>query len=140
MLDVATARVVSDFLLAIVGTRRRIPAVLTAITATMEAIDREAIIVTGDAPGVDLHVKRECKRLGFRFIECHARWDAKGRGAGPERNTIIARLAQRVIAWPASPRETPEDRQLSAGTWNCVEQFEGRGKPVEIRKDAWNTP
>ena len=127
---------VTDILLALVGTRRRIPSVLLDITSTMEALDRETIIVTGDAPGVDLHVKRECKRLGFRFIECHARWDAKGLFAGPERNTVVARLANRVIAWPATPKE---DREHSKGTWNAIDQFRERGKQVVVREVAWTT-
>ena len=126
-------------LVAMVGTRRRIPAVLASITTTLEGMDRETIVVTGAAPGTALHVKRECKRLGFRFIECHARWDHKGPAAGPERNTIIARLAQRVYAWPASPNDTPENRKLSAGTWNCVEQFASRGKTTVVMDDAWRT-
>jgi len=139
-MDVAAEGVVTDVLLALVGTRRRIPAVIADITAMMEALDRDTIIVTGDAPGVDAHVRRECKRLGFRFIECHVRQidgEWAGRWAGPERNEIVSRLAQRAIAWPASSRDTPEDRQLSAGTWDCVEKFEARGKLVDVRKDAW---
>lgn len=129
----------AEVLVALVGTRRRIPVVLEDITAVLERLDRETIIVTGDAPGVDLHVKRECKRLGFRFIECHARWSI-GLRAGPERNTIVARLAQRVIAWPGSPRDTAENRKLSAGTWDCVEQFESRRKQATVRDSAWRTP
>ncbi len=130
----------SDTLLALVGTRRRFDVVNADITTTMEALDRDIIIITGDASGVDAHVKRECERLGFRLIRCHARkingqW--AGRWAGPERNTIIARLATRAIAWPASSRDTPEDRQLSAGTWGCVELFEERGKPVHVSDVAW---
>ena len=124
----------TDVLLALIGTRRRIPSVLSDITSTMELLDRDTIIVTGDAPGVDLHVKRECKRLGFRFIECHARWGTHGLGAGPERNTVIARLAHKVIAWPATPKE---DREHSKGSWNCIEQFESRGKEAVVRETAW---
>jgi hypothetical protein len=133
---------VSDVLVAIVGARRRIPAIVAAVTATMEQLDRSTIIVTGCAEGTDCHVRRECKRLGFRLIECHARQiDGKwaGRWAGPERNTMIARLAQRVIAWPASPEFPEVEREKSSGTWNCVDQFRGRGKPVDVREDAWRT-
>lgn len=132
-------RVVTDVIVAIIGTSRRIPAALRAITSTMEALDRETIIVTGDGPGTDLHVKRECKRLGFRFIECHARWGTQGRRAWPERNQMIARLAQRVIAWPAAPEFPATEREMSAGSWNCVDQFRERGKPVDVREDAWRT-
>ena len=132
----------TDVLLALVGTRQCIHYVNADVTRTMEAIDRDTIIVTGDASGVDAHVKRECQRLGFRFLRCHVRkvngkW--AGDWAGPERNKIIMRLANRVIAWPASPRDTPQNRQLSAGTWGCVELFEARGKPVDIREIAWTT-
>jgi|SRR5271157_525082 len=129
----------TDVIIAFIGTRRRIPAVLLDITVELENMDRETIIVTGDAPGTDLHVKRECKRLGFRFIECHARWEAKGKGAGPERNQMIARLAQRVVAWPASPEFPAEQRELSAGSWNCIDQFRSRGKRVDVSDAAWRT-
>jgi hypothetical protein len=127
----------TDVLLALVGTRRCISVVNTDITATMEALDRETIIVTGDAPGVDAHVKRECKRLGFRLITCHARWQTHGRPAGPERNMVIARLANRAIAWPAAPNDTPQNREQSAGTWSCVDLFGARGKSVDVRDVAW---
>ena len=122
----------SDTLLAIVGTRQCLRPVNAAITAFMESLDREIIIVTGDASGVDAHVKRECKRLGFRLIVCHARWDHAGKRAGPERNTVVARLANRAVAWPASD---PEHRELSAGTWNCIDQFLARGK--DVREEGW---
>lgn len=130
----------TEEIVAIVGTRRRIEVVNVAITRTMEAMDRGALIVTGDAPGVDLHVRRECERLGFRYIECHVRkldGDWAGPWAGPERNTLIARLAHRVMAWPATPEWPEEEREKSAGTWNCVDQFRSRGKPVDVREDAW---
>jgi hypothetical protein len=131
---------VSDILLALIGTRRRVDMINADVTVTMEALDRSIIIVTGDASGMDAHVKRECERLGFRLIRCHARkvnGEWAGKWAGPERNTIIARLAHRVIAWPGSPADTPEERQLSAGTWNCIDQFRERGKPVEVRDAGW---
>ena len=133
----------TDVLLALVGTRRKIAAVNADITTTMEALDRQTIIVTGDASGVDSHVRRECDRLGIRYIECHARkvdghW--AGRYVGPERNEIIARLAQRVIAWPGSPNDTPESRKQSAGTWDCIDRFRKRGKHAEVRATAWKQP
>jgi len=128
---------VTDVLLALVGTRRAIAAVNADITATMEALDRETIIITGDAPGVDAHVKRECKRIGFRLITCHARWQTHGLRAGPERNTVIARLANRVIAWPAASNATPDDRKQSAGTWSAIDLFAARGKSVDVRDVAW---
>lgn len=130
----------TDVLVALVGTRHRVPSALDDVTTTLEDMDRSIIIVTGDAPGIDLHIKRVLDRLGFRYIECHARkvngkW--AGPWAGPERNEMIARLAHRVIAWPGSPRDTAENRKQSAGTWDCVERFEKRGKPVDIREMAW---
>lgn len=124
----------TDVLLALVGTRQCIRAVNDDISATMDALDRETIIVTGDATGVDAHVKRECKRLGFRLIVCHARWTTHGLRAGPERNTVVVRLANRGIAWPATPEN---NREKSAGTWNVVDQFRERGKSVDVRSVAW---
>lgn len=126
--------------MALVGTRQCIRSVNLEITLTLEAMDRETIIVTGCASGVDAHVKRECKRLGFRLIVCHARqtngkWTS--RSSGPERNKVVARLAQRAIVWPASPEFPEAEREKSAGSWNVVDQFRERQKPVEVRAVAW---
>jgi len=55
--------------------------------------------------------------------------------AGPERNTVIARLASRVIAWPLAGVETGRSR----GTWDCIQQFRDRGKAVIIR-EFWTWP
>jgi hypothetical protein len=127
-------------ILALVGTRQCIRVVNADITATMEALDRQILIITGDAGGVDAHVKRECKRLGFRLGCFHARqingkW--AGLWAGPERNTLVVRIAQRGIVWPATPEFPPEKRKLSAGSWNVVDQFRERKKPVEVREVGW---
>lgn len=130
----------ADELVALVGTRQCVRPINASITATLEAMDREVIVVTGCAGGVDAHVKRECKRLGFRLIVCHARqtngkWTHKG--CGIERNTVVARLAQRAIVWPATPEFPEEQRELSAGSWNVVDQFKERKKPVDVRTDGW---
>ena len=132
----------TDELVALVGTRQCVREVNADITATLEAMDTGTIIVTGDAGGVDAHVKRECQRLGFRLIVCHARkklgkW--AGLWAGPERNKIVARLAQRAIVWPATPEFPPEAREKSAGSWNVIDQFRERKKPVEVREVAWTS-
>ena len=128
----------SDTLVALVGTRKRVQIVIDDVTALLTSLNRQTIIVAGDASGTDAHVRRECDRLGFRCIECHVRkvdGEWAGDWAGPERNAMIARLAQRAVAWPLCP----EDEGRSRGTWNCVGQFIQRGKPVEVRDVAWRT-
>ena len=129
-------------LVALLGTRQCIQVVNADITATLEPMSRSIIVVTGDAPGVDAHVKRECQRLGFRLIVCHARkkngkW--AGLWAGPERNKVVARLAQRAVVWPATPEFPDESREKSAGSWNVIDQFRERKKTVDVRDVAWTT-
>jgi len=142
MLDVAAEGRMTeprDIIIALIGTRRRIVEVNADITSTMEGIDRDTIIATGDASGVDCHVRRECDRLGFRKVVFHVR-KINGEWAsdysGPERNILIARFAQQVIAWPATP-ET--ERQWSKGSWGCIDLFRQRNKPVDVRDVAWRT-
>jgi hypothetical protein len=129
-----------DVLVAMVGTRTRVQVVCDDVTRTLESLDRQTIIVTGDAPGTDYHVRKECDRLGFRYIECHARkvegkW--AGRWVGPERNTLIARLAHRAIGWPAVSEEECLATGVGTGTWNCLSQFVDRKKPIDVRRIAW---
>jgi hypothetical protein len=122
-----------ELLIALVGTRQRVVEICVDVTKFMESLHRSTIIVTGDGTGTDHHVKKECDRIGLRCIECHVRKvDGKWAGlwAGPERNEVIARLAHRVVAWPRDTRDTG----MSAGTWNCVDQFVKRGKSVSVRE------
>jgi hypothetical protein len=127
-----------DTIVALIGTRQCISDVNADVTETLLALDRHTtLIVTGDASGVDAHVKRMCEKYGYIFSRMHARkkdgkWE--GKWCGPERNGIIARISQRVTAWPAAPED---QRALSAGSWDCIDQFRQRGKPVDVRDVAW---
>lgn len=127
----------SEDRVALVGTRKRVPAVLADITRVLEALRKDTLVVTGDQEGTDLHVVRECERLGLICAELHAPWTGRGKPAGPARNEVIARLAVRAVAWPLAPRYPAESRSKSRGTWDCVERFESRAKPVEVRETAW---
>lgn len=96
-------------------------------------------IVTGCcSSGVDHFVRVNC---GARFIlhVVHAAWDI-GPQAGPDRNRVIARVADRCLAFPE--RDEPK---RGSGTWDCVRAFEALGKPVEVfgewrRLGQWRLP
>jgi hypothetical protein len=119
----------NEDVVAIVGSRKRSARIAEAVTTTMESLDRNTLIVTGCCrSGVDMHVRDECDRLGFRLIVCVARWKARGQAAGPERNDVIARIAKRAYAFPEGSK-----RESSPGTWDCVDRFKSRNKPVDVR-------
>jgi hypothetical protein len=122
---------VPETLVALVGTGKRVPAILASVTRGLEASDPAVVVVvTGVNTGTDLHVRRECARLGFRFIACFGK-------SYVEQNGMIVRLASKLIAWPGTPGDTADSRQLSAATWDCVDRFTAKGKHWTVRNSAW---
>lgn len=120
----AAGRVTHDEIVAYVGTRRRNTRILANVTQSMESLSRDVIIVTGcNRGGVDIHVRDESQRLGFRCIVIYARWTTHGKRAGPERNDLVSRIGQRVVAFP-------DDE--STGTWDAVKKFHARGKKFTV--------
>lgn len=121
----------TEQLLALVGTGRKCPPILTAVTKALEFLrPEETVVITSENTGTDLHVRRECKRLGLRFIACYA--DKSG-----DRNAMIVRLAHSLVAWPMTPGDTEASVLESAATWDCVERFKAKGKTVVVMDSAW---
>ena len=121
----------AEQLLALVGTGRKCPPILVAVTKTLEFLrPDETVVVTSENTGTDLHVRRECKRLGLRFIACYA--DKSG-----DKNEMIARLAHSLVAWPMTPGDTEASIVESAATWDCVGRFRNRRKTVVVMESAW---
>lgn len=126
-------------ILAIVGTRERklrseVLARLMCLQSYIEGGDRQyEAIVTGCCPtGVDELVRRAFIQA-LPVVVAQAPWRL-GQWAGPARNMIIARIADRCLAFPEK-----DETMLGSGTWHCIRQFERIGKPVEIFGE-WRRP
>lgn len=96
-------------------------------------------VVHGDCPtGADSFAHTWCALLDagddldVRVLEERhpADWDRYGKGAGPLRNREMVDLgADLVLAFPL-----PGPRNLSRGTWDCIDAAAAHGIPVEVAK------
>jgi hypothetical protein len=87
--------------------------------------DGPAVLVHGDAPGVDRQAAHLWGQVWGFPTEAHpADWKTYGMGAGPRRNGEMVDLgADLCIAFPVS---------ASKGTWDCVRKAENAGIPVVL--------
>lgn len=89
-------------------------------------LDKDIIIMHGDAPGADSIAGAIASQLGFEVFAFPAQWDKYGRAAGPIRNRLMLdQEPDKVIAFH-------NDIENSKGTKDCVEETKKRGIPVEI--------
>ena len=110
--------------IAIVGSRGY--SNLEAVRRFVRSLPRDAIVISGGAPGVDRAAEREAKKLGLALIVYRAEWEKLGRGAGIIRNGTIVESCDRVVAfWDGESR----------GTANTIARARRLGKPVEIIQD-----
>lgn len=109
---------------AIVGTRdRRAAKFWQLVQDEIEALDADAVIVTGCCPtGIGFVVRATALDLARRLVVFHARWGV-GPDAGRERNSLIVDYVDRVIAIPC---------KHSRGTWDVVNKARAAGKPVRV--------
>lgn len=91
-------------------------------------------VVHGDCPtGGDLHTRQWCALpMGREYTVIEERhpadWDRHGRAAGPIRSQEMIDLgADLVLAAPL-----PGPRELSRGTWHCIDAARRAGLTVEI--------
>lgn len=85
--------------------------------------DVEIIIVSGMAPGPDTMAVDYAEEYGCEWEEYPADWDKHGLGAGPKRNTQMARVGDMLIAfWDGE----------SEGTADMIEKATKRGLIVNI--------
>jgi predicted Rossmann fold nucleotide-binding protein DprA/Smf involved in DNA uptake len=79
------------------------------------------ILISGGAYGVDKSAERLAKELQLPILVVNAQWRLYGREAGPKRNSIIAELADVVIAFPGP---------TSVGTFDTVRKAKQLKKQV----------
>lgn len=105
----------------------------SVLREVFNSIPRHALIMHGDARGVDTQVDDLCKELGFDRVRVPANWEGRGRKAGPQRNVLMLEMAYaiaqkrgcdiQVYAFPG-----PE----SKGTWHMVNTARSYGIPVGV--------
>lgn len=88
----------------------------------MATLPKGTVIVSGAASGVDAFARHDAAEFGFMCIEVHPAWNT-GKGAGLARNTVIAEIADEVVAfWDGESR----------GTMDTVRKARAMGKPVRV--------
>lgn len=93
----------------------------------LSRLDKEAIIIHGNAKGADIIAGTFARTLGFKDVMVFpAEWDKYGRSAGPIRNRqMLDQKPDLVIAFH-------NDLENSKGTKDCVTEAEKRGIEVEV--------
>ncbi|MFX4303025.1 DUF2493 domain-containing protein [Alicyclobacillus tolerans] len=86
-------------------------------------LDKDIIIVSGGARGVDAIAEQTARQLGLKTEIYPADWKKYGKSAGYRRNIQIAEALDRIVAfWDGK----------SKGTFHTIEIAKKQGKPVEI--------
>jgi len=107
--------------IAVVGSREY--GDLGVVRRRVGALPSDTIVVSGGAHGVDQCAERAARARGLHVLIIPAEWKRHGHNAGVIRNTEIARVADRVVAfWD----------ERSRGTRDVVSKFVAAGKDVEV--------
>jgi predicted Rossmann fold nucleotide-binding protein DprA/Smf involved in DNA uptake len=70
-----------------------------AICDAIKRLKPGTVIISGGASGADSIAEVEGLAAGFVTVTVNAPWEVHGKAAGPIRNTVIADLADRCIAF-----------------------------------------
>lgn len=99
---------------------------LERVTAYVNALPPETVVVSGGARGVDQTAEYAAAARGMTVCVVTPDWKRHGRRAGIIRNGDIERRSARVAAfWDGR----------SPGTADTIRRFRRAGKPVEIIPD-----
>ncbi len=110
--------------LAIVGSREfENYDLLCAEVAKIQATQKIDLIVSGGAKGADTLAKKFAARNRIPLMEFCPDYDRYGRGAPLQRNTLIVRNSDTVLAFVAA---------TSKGTWDTIRKAQAAGKKVII--------
>jgi len=90
---------------------------------------RHAVVIHGGARGADHHAAEGCRALGIHAARVDALWDFHGKGAGPLRNAIMAKMVAAMggtamAFWDGS----------SPGTGHMIRMCREHGVPVTVVK------
>lgn len=107
-------------IVAVVGSRDY--ANLDKVREFVEGLPPETVVISGGALGVDWVAAETARRRGLRLDIFRADWPKHGRAAGPIRNSLIVKAADRIVAfWNGKSR----------GTMDVLEKARAAGKPIE---------
>ena len=107
---------------AIVGTRNITDPTLGLVREYVLLLPEGTTVVSGDGGAVDRTAVAIARCWGYPVSVHRPDW-SKGKGAGPARNALIERDADRCAAWWDGE---------SRGTADTIERFRRAGKPVEV--------
>jgi len=96
---------------------------MEAVCAEVRRLPAGTVVVSGGAKGGDRMAEGEANAIGLVTVTVKPPWNVKGPSAGPIRNSVVARIADRCIAfWDGQ----------SPGTLDTIKRFEKAGKPCRI--------
>jgi hypothetical protein len=120
-------QLISLYKVVICGDRNRkayYPTIVRREIRALKAIygPTKLLLIAGGAPGIDTMVKEIGNEEDIHVAEIDALWNTRGRGAGPQRNLIMASLRpHEVIAIHASISESKGTaRMLEIATKNGI--------------------
>jgi hypothetical protein len=120
---------------AVVGSRAFAdPTVIQHAIAHLRTRHPDLTVVSGGAKGADSLAEDIARSEGIPTVIHLPEWDRLGRSAGFQRNQLIVRDADLVLAFYAPG-------PLSRGTSHTVALAKAAGKPVHVYHEGrWDTP
>ena len=87
---------------------------LSGIKSFIESLDKDTVIISGGAVGVDRCAEKTAKELGMKTIIFNADWSKYGKRAGFLRNKDIVAASDYVVCfWDGSSKGTAHDIELA---------------------------
>jgi len=109
----------SPIKLAIVGSRNFEP--LDFVRKVIQSLNKDVIIISGGAKGVDETAICEAKKCGMRTEVYYADWAMHGKAAGPIRNSVLIEKSDGVIAfWDGGSKGTKDSISKAKKTRCCL--------------------
>jgi hypothetical protein len=116
------------------GTRKGIEDT-NIIREIMQHLPKWAIIMHGDARGIDTQVDEIASELGMDRIKVPANWEGRGKRGGPFRNGFMLEIAMALAnkrGWEIQVYAFPAPD--SVGTWHMVNLAKAHSIPVGVHR------
>ena len=92
----------------------------------LSKLNRDSVVIHGNARGVDIMAGTIASKLGMKVISVAAEWSKYGKIAGPIRNRAMLNMnPDLVIAFH-------NNIENSKGTKDCIKEAEKRGIEVKL--------
>ena len=92
----------------------------------VKSLPKDSIVVSGGCRGPDQWAVKAAKEFGLEYKVHEADWERYGLGAGPKRNSIVAKDCEHLVAfWNGS--------NSSRGTLDVIAKARAAGATVEVR-------